>query len=111
MTTTEEKCDTWHDVLTKNGFDPKVAKSLIGFVSWNKNDEFVFLGREITEVISEHTGRVFVKDAVSSIYGDKALLFFDKDVSEETAIMMFEVIMAYEQKEVYSPREVLKVLD
>lgn len=111
MTTADLLCDTWHDVLIENGFDSSTAKSLIGFVSWNKGDEFVHLGREITELLSDHEGKVFAKDAVSSSYGDKALLFFSRDISEETANKMFEVIMNYEQNEVYSPKEIVQELD
>jgi hypothetical protein len=111
MSTAELKNDTWHDVLIRNGFNPSMAQSLIGFVSWNKGDEFAYLGREITEVLSDYEGRLFAKDAVSSSYGDKALLFFDQDVSEETACKMFEVIMDYEQNQVYSPEEFMHTLD
>lgn len=101
MTTSDLIHDTWHDILIKNGFDSATAGSLIGFVSWNKGDEFAYLGREITEVLSDYEGKVFAKDAVSSAYGDKALLFFDKDISEEIANKIFEAIMNCEQKEVY----------
>lgn len=108
MDTLDLLCDTWHDVLMQNGFDASSAKSLIGFVSWNKGDEFPHLGREITEILSGYEGKVFAKDAVSSIYGDKALLFLNKDTSEETANKMFDVIMNYEQNKVYSPSEILQ---
>lgn len=111
MTNSVLKYDTWHDVLIKNGFDTKEARSLIGFVSWNKGDEFAYLGREITEVLSDYEGKVFAKDAVSTRYGDKALLFFDKDISEETSGKIFDVIMNYEQDKVYSPNEVAHALD
>lgn len=111
MTITDLKHDTWHDVLIKNGFNSSTARSLIGFVSWNKGDEFAYLGREISEVLSGYEGRVFVKDAVSSVYGDKALLFFSEDITGSTANRMFEVIMNYEQNEVYTPSEVVQWLD
>jgi hypothetical protein len=39
------------------------------------------------------------------------LLFFNQDLSEETASRMFAVIMNYEQNEVYSPNEVTQVLE
>lgn len=111
MHTTDLKHVTWHDILIKNGFDPYIAKSLIGFVSWNKGDEFAYLGREISEVLSGYEGRVFVKDAVSSAYGDKALLFFSQDITGSTANRMFEVIMNYEQNKVYNPSEIIQRLD
>ncbi|WP_097028288.1 hypothetical protein [Clostridium peptidivorans] len=110
MTADDLLCNTWHDVLIEKGFDSSEARSLIGFISWNKGDEFVHLGKEITEILAGHEGKVFAKDAVSSSYGDKALLFFDKDIPEETASKMFEAIMNYEQKEVYSSEEVLQEL-
>lgn len=111
MTKSDLKCDTWHDILIKSGFNSSTARSLIGFVSWNKGDEFAKLGREITEVLSDYQGKVFAKDAVSSMYGDKALLFFNEDVSEAIANKMFDVIMNYEQKNVYSPQEFVHSLE
>jgi hypothetical protein len=107
MTAANIKHDTWHDVLIENGFEPGKVKSLIGFISWNKGDEFAYLGREITEVLSGYEGRVFVKDTVSSEYGDKALMFFSQDITGSTANRMFEVIMNYEQNHVYAPEEVV----
>lgn len=100
------KNTTWHDVLIKNGFDSSSSKSLIGFISWNKGDEFPKLGTEITEVLSDYEGRVFAKDAINKVYGDKALLFFDRDISQDTANKMFDVIMGYEQNEVYNTLEI-----
>jgi hypothetical protein len=38
MTKSDLKCDTWHDILIKSGFNSSTARSLIGFVSWNKGD-------------------------------------------------------------------------
>jgi hypothetical protein len=45
------------------------------------------------------------------MYGDKALLFFNEDVSEVIANKMFDVIMNYEQKNVYSPQEFVHSLE
>lgn len=101
MNIADIKNSTWHDVLIKSGFEPSTSKSLIGFISWNKGDEFPKLGTEITEVLSDYEGRIFAKDAVSRVYGDKALLFFEKDIPQETAGKMFDAIMDYEQNEVY----------
>jgi hypothetical protein len=94
--------DTWHEVLIRNGIDAYTARNFIGFVAWNKGDEFPKLGREITEVVSDSKGRIYVKDAISSRYGDKALLFFSIDVAESTSNKIFDIIMEYEQNEVYS---------
>lgn len=102
MSTSDLKCDTWHDVLIKAGVDTSVARSLIGFISWNKGDEFPRLGTEITEVLNGYEGKVFAKDAVNKSYGDKALLFFSTDISKSMSEKIFDIIMNYEQKEVYS---------
>lgn len=48
MTKDDLLCNTWHDVLIESDFDSSDAKSLIGFISWNKGEEFAHLGREIT---------------------------------------------------------------
>jgi hypothetical protein len=108
MTKSDLMQDTWHDILIRNGIDSDGARSLIGFVSWNKGDEFAYLGREITEVLSNYQGKVFARDAVSREYGDKALLFFSKDVSEERADKIFEIIMSWEQKNVYSTNNLVE---
>lgn len=100
-------CDTWHDILIKRGFDSKDAKSLIGFICWNRDEEFAKLGTEITEILSGYEGKVFAKDSISSSYGDKALLFFSEDIVEDTANEMFDCIMDYEQNEVYSTEEAI----
>lgn len=94
--------NTWQDVLTTKGFNHSTVSNLIGFISWNKGEEHPKLGREITELLSTNEGKVFVKDVTSMNFNDKGLLFFSNDVSEETANEIFDVIMDYEQNEVYS---------
>jgi hypothetical protein len=59
----------------EKGFDSSTAKSLIGFISWNKGEEFNKLGKEITEIFLGYEGKVIAKDVVSSKYNDKGLLF------------------------------------
>jgi hypothetical protein len=97
--------ETWQEVLIKSRVDNSTASSFIGFVAWNKGDEFPKLGREITEVLSDYKGRIYAKDAISSRYGDKAILFFITDISESAANKILDIIMNYEQKEVYSTAE------
>jgi len=95
-------CKTWQDVLIEKGFDSSTATSLIGFISWNKGEEFTKLGKEITEVLYGFEGTVFSKDVASTDYNDKGLLFFDTDIPDETANKIFETIMSYEQNNVYN---------
>jgi hypothetical protein len=101
MDSQDIKRNTWQDVLKKKGFEPSTSEAFIGFISWNRGEEFAKLGREITEVLSGHEGKVFVKDAVSKKYNDKGLLFFNTDLPENIANEIFDSIMEYEQKVVY----------
>ena len=96
------KCKTWQEVLIEKGFEPSISKTLIGFISWNRGEEFNKLGKKITEVLSEHQGKVVVKDVVSANFNDKGLLFLSAEVAEEAVNNMFEVIMGYEQDNVYN---------
>lgn len=105
MSTSNLNCDTWHDVLIQKGFDSQSVKALIGFICWNKGDEFAKLGSEITEILSGYEGKVYAKDSVSTTYKDRALLFFNEDIPEGTVNKMFDAIMDYEQNEVYSTEE------
>lgn len=102
MSICDIKCKTWHDVLIEKGFDPSTAKSLIGFVSWNKGEEFNHLGREITEIYAGYEGKVLAKDVISCKFNDKGILFFNKEVSESVANKIFDAIMGYEQNNVYN---------
>lgn len=94
-------CKTWQDVLIEKGFDSTTAKSLIGFISWNKGEEFSKLGTEITQLLSGYEGRVFAKDVSAINYNDMGLLFFSLDIPQEIANKIFEAIMSYEQNNVY----------
>jgi hypothetical protein len=96
------KCKTWQEVLIEKGFEPSISKALIGFISWNRGEEFNKLGKKITEVLSEHQGKVVVKDVVSANFNDKGLLFLNAETTEEAANKIFEVIMGYEQDNVYN---------
>ena len=95
-------CKTWQDVLIEKGFEFSTSKSLIGFISWNKGEEFNKLGKKITEVLSAYQGRVFVKDVVSTNFNDKGLLFLNTEIPEDAANKIFEAIMSYEQNNVYN---------
>ena len=97
------KCKTWHDVLIESGFNPSISKALIGFISWNKGEEFNNLGHEINQMLLNHTGTVFANDVISSKYNDKGLLFFDTEVPISIANEIFDAIMSYEQMNVYNP--------
>lgn len=96
------ECNTWHDILIKKGFNPDLSRALIGFISWNKGEEFEKLGKEITEVLSGHEGKVFVKDVASTKLNDKGLLFFNMDIPQDVSNNVFDAIMDYEQNEVYN---------
>jgi len=92
---------TWHDVLIEKGIDPSSAKALISFVSWNENTEYPHLGDKITSIISSNPGSIFVKDAVSNKYRDRGLLFLDRNLPGETVTSIFNIIMDYEQEDIY----------
>ncbi|WP_139264281.1 hypothetical protein [Clostridium magnum] len=94
-------CKTWQDVLIEKGFDPVLSKSFIGFISWNKGEKFTKLGKELTELLLDHRGSVFIKDVSSSKYNDTGLVLFNTDISEDVADEVFEAIMDYEQNNVY----------
>lgn len=101
MSSPNPKCDTWQDVLINNNIEPSVSGNFIGFISWNRGEDFAKLGREITEVLSGYEGKVYAKDAVSRKYNDKGLLFFSNDISEDKAGEIFDIIMSYKQNHVY----------
>ncbi|MEQ8196714.1 MAG: hypothetical protein ABRQ27_01665 [Clostridiaceae bacterium] len=101
MKTCDITCKTWHDVLIEKGFDSSSSRSLIGFLSWNRGEEFRNIGKEITEIFSGYEGKVFARDVVSSKYNDKGILFFNDEISQDIANEMFDAIMSYEQNEVY----------
>lgn len=94
-------CKTWKDVLIEKGFDSDTSNSLIGFISWNKGEEFSKIGTEITQLLSGYEGRIFAKDVSAINYNDKGLLFFSSDIPQEMANKIFESIMSYEQNNVY----------
>lgn len=102
MTVCNTNCKTWQDVLIEKGFDPILAKSLIGFISWNKGEKFTKLGRELTEILTDYQGRVFIKDVSSKEYNDTGLVLFDTDIPEDIANKVFDSIMSYEQNNVYN---------
>jgi len=92
---------TWHDLLIQKGIDPSSAMALISFVSWNQNTDYPNLGDKITNILSTNSCSLFVKDAISSKYGDRGLIFLNKDLADDTVSNMFNIIMDYEQEDVY----------
>lgn len=97
------KCKTWHDVLIEKGFDPSISKALIGFISWNKGEEFNNLDSKINEILCNQVGTVFANEVESSNYNDRGLIFFNVEVSKPIANKIFDAIMNYEQMNVYNP--------
>lgn len=92
---------TWQEVLTVGGMDADTASRLIGFVSWNKDEMAPLLGQDITNILSQSGGKAVVKDVSTSAYNDRGLLFLEEDVPDDSAHRMFDIIMDYEQQEVY----------
>ncbi|GAA0182646.1 hypothetical protein SH2C18_49870 [Clostridium sediminicola] len=101
MNISDTNCRNWNDVLIENGFNYSITKSFIGFISWNRGEEFTKIGRQITEILSGYKGELFVKDVVSSTYNDKGLMFFNSEIPEEISNNMFDTIMNYEQNNIY----------
>jgi hypothetical protein len=99
--TTDSTCLTWHEVLMKKGISPEIAKSLIGFTTWNQNEVPDKLGKHITDILKEYRGKVIAKDVVGTDYNDLGLLFLNNDIPEDMATKVFDTIMNYEQEEVY----------
>ena len=94
-------CITWHEVLIEKGINPEMSKSLIGFTSWNQSEIPNKLGKHINDILIEYNGKVIVKDVVGTKYNDVGLLFLNNDIPEDVAINVFDIIMNYEQEEVY----------
>lgn len=101
ITKTDSTCLTWHEVLIKKGINPEMSKSLIGFTSWNQKEIPDKLGKHITDILQEYSGKVIVKDVIGTKYNDIGLLFLNNDMPEDVATKVFDTIMKYEQEEVY----------
>lgn len=95
---------TWHDVLKDKGFDNKVSKSFIGFISWEKNNMFSKMGKEINDVLLGYEGKIIAKDVLNTKYNNIGILFLNSDISQETSNRVFETILDYEHREVYGPQ-------
>lgn len=94
-------CLTWHEVLIEKGINPEIANSLIGFTSWNQVEFPDKLGKHITAILKEYSGNVIVKDVIGTKYNDIGLLFLNNDMPQDIATNVFDIIMKYEQEEVY----------
>lgn len=103
ITKTDLVCITWHEVLINKGINPEMSKSLIGFTSWNQNEIPNKLGKHITDILQEYSGKVIVKDVVGTRYNDIGLLFLSNDIPQDVSTTVFDIIMNYEQEEVYDP--------
>lgn len=101
MRNNEIKNTTWQDVLVERGIDETTAKSLIGFVSWNRDEPSPLIGKDITDILKDSHGNVIARDVGSKSYNDRGLLFISKEVDSETANEIFDIIMEYEQEKVY----------
>ncbi len=94
-------CLTWHEVLIKKGINSEISKSLIGFTSWNQKEIPDKLGKHITDILHEYSGKIIVKDVVGTKYNDIGLLILNNDIPQDVATEIFDIIMNYEQEEVY----------
>lgn len=92
---------TWHEVLSKKGFDSSVAECLIGFIAWEKDNIFSKIGREINDVLLGYEGKVIAKDVSNARYNNIGILFVRNDISDKTASEVFDTILKYEHEEVY----------
>lgn len=100
-TKTDLTCLTWHEVLIKSGIEPEISKSLIGFTSWNQKELPDKLGKHITDILKDYSGKIIVKDVVGTKYNDTGLLFLNVDMPQDVATNVFDTIMKYEQEDVY----------
>lgn len=94
-------CTTWQDVLVEHGIDKIYAESLIGFVSWNRDEPSPLIGKDITDILKDNHGNVIAKDVGSKSYNDRGLLFINREMDTEAANEIFDIIMKYEQERVY----------
>jgi len=92
---------TWHEVLSKKGFDSSVSQSLIGFIAWEKNNIFSKMGQEINDALLGYEGKVVAKDVINTKYNNTGILFVSNDMSDKTASKVFDTILTYENEEVY----------
>ncbi|MBU3127975.1 hypothetical protein [Clostridium tagluense] len=49
-----------------------------------------------------YSGKVIVKDVIGTRYNDIGLLFLNNAMPDDVATMVFDIIMKYEQEEVYN---------
>ena len=101
LTKTDLTCLTWHEVLIKKGINPEMSKSLIGFTAWNQDEIPDKLGKHITDILQQYSGKIIAKDVVGTRYNDIGLLFLNNDIPEDIATQVFDTIMSYEQEVVY----------
>ena len=101
MRSNEVTNTTWQDVLVEQGIGESTAKSMIGFISWNRDEPSPLIGKDITDILKDGHENVIVKDVGSKSYNDRGLLFINNEIDSETANEIFDIIMEYEQEKVY----------
>lgn len=101
MDNQKSSCKTWRDVLAQNGASKDESENFIGFVAWNKGDVYADIGSDINRLLNEHTGRVFSRDVSGKHYNDRGIVFTSTEISPQRANEFFDIIMEYEQEDVY----------
>lgn len=99
---------TWKDLLIKKGFGESIVESFIGFISWDKEDIFSKLGKEINDVLAGYEGKIVAVDVACSKYESIGILFFSKNISEEIANKIFYYILQCEHNDVYDMNNIDK---
>lgn len=96
---------TWQELLEEKGIEPKLARKIFAFISWNENEGFSGLGNKITQILFSCNDRLIIKDVTSKKYNDIGLLFLTEDLSTEIANEIFDIIMSYEQEVIYNTKD------
>lgn len=89
-------------VLERRGIDPIIAKSFIGYVSWNINDGFYEVGKKLNSIENTLNSKPIIKDFMDKNSDTLELLFFSKPVPEKIANRMFEIITLHQKDYQYN---------
>lgn len=93
---------SWKDLLSKKNIDKNVIEKFIGFISWQPDNIYPKLGKEITDILTGYTGNVIAIDVYCEKYNTLGLLFVNKTISIENAEVIFNTIISYENEEIYN---------
>lgn len=93
---------SWKDLLIKNGLNNDIVKSFIGFISWKPDNIYPKLGNEITDVLTGYSGRIIAKDVYCEKYKSYGIIFLNKEISDVVAQKIHDIIISYENEEVYN---------